>query len=136
MITLDDIDKLSMPREQVLQHASDVGDLQSDAEALARIQAAIEYADAVVRSAYSKAKQLLPSSNDPVVKTVLVDIALYRIVTRRPGEVATSVASNYAAALQFLENLINDSTNSVDSSTTLTTFTRDAELINRFNAMP
>lgn len=136
MITLTDIDALAMPREQVLQHASDVGDLQSDTEALARIQAAIEYADGVVRSAYSKAKLQLPSSSDPVVKTVLVDIALYRIVTRRPGDIAASIASNYAAALQFLENVILESTNAGDSATTLTTFTRDAELINRFNAMP
>ncbi len=133
MITIDDIDALAMPREQILQHASDAGDVLNDTEALSRVQAAIDYAVGVVRSAYSKANLPSPSANDHVVKTVCVDIALYRIVSRRPGEIVKSIAKNYADALSFLESLFNASGS---DETTLVTFTREPDLINRFNSMP
>lgn len=135
MITLDDIDAIALPRAEVYQLTSDAeGD---DTQRNMRIDYAIAYATAEVESAFNDAGVTLPEDLT-VLKNIAVDIAVYRMFTRRSGEIPKTHQQRYDNSMIALRDIVkrlsvNDSD---DSSPSIASFTRKPTLINRIDAMP
>lgn len=135
MITLDDIDALGMPRSEVYQLTSDAeGD---DVERNRRIASAIASAVDTITNAYTTAGLTVPADNPMWLKSICVDIAVYRIFTRRSGEVPETHKSKYESALKSLAEAVSKVDSAKESSnSTVRVWTREPSLVNRIDAFP
>ncbi|MBL7998265.1 MAG: DUF1320 family protein [Candidatus Kapabacteria bacterium] len=132
MITLDDIDTLGIPRSEIYQLASDI---PNDPQRDARVAAAIASAVDVIATAYNNVGKPVPASTI-TLKTIAVDIAVYRLFGRRGGEVPKAHDEKFTRALGQLQKLVQEVQEESSPDGGITGWTRKPGLINRIDAMP
>lgn len=132
MITLDDIDALGIPRAEVYQLASDA---PNDPQRDGRIANAIASAVDVIATAYGNVGKQVPAITI-TLKSIAVDISVYRLFGRRGGEVPQAHDDKFTRALVLLEKLVQEAQEESSPDGVITGWSRNPSIINRIDAMP
>lgn len=102
-ITLNDI-KSTMPEKELINLTNDkiAPDSSVDTSILKQV---LSLTDEIING-YIRSRYKLPlSSPSPLIKSIAVDIAIYRLYSRRPGKMTETVKTNYDRAIDLLKEI-------------------------------